>query len=624
MPLQIRRGTEAERQTLTSTNGLVTGELLYVTNTQKLYIGTGVTGDHKGVAITGYTNEDAQDAVGPMFQNGTHNGIQFVYDDLNSYVNATVNLSNYQGVVKADGFVGSLFADTSTTLVDAVSGTFNLDGTVGTHVVPSSTSVYDLGTNTNKFRNLYLDGSSIHLGSAIITSSGSAINLPAGSTINGSIIGSATGDIKGSVFGDDSSLLVDAVDGRIYGDIFTDRIVSKTTTTVSVESKLLIDQYNSADAYGTDMLTLRRARGSLLASEVVQSGDVAGSIVSNAKVTSGYSTITGIVSRVQGIPTSTYAPGSLEFRVTGDSGDLLTPMAINSNESITLTNESYTIVPSFAISQYHNTAQSRGLNFNRYRGTLSVPTVVQAGDELSKISFQGFDGTSLSLSSQIKAEVDADATVGTGAIAGKLNFLVASNIGSPVTKVEMTTLRTLHYNQIWGQTSVPTGLPLNLVVNTDTASDGARAMMRRSRGTFEVPTSVASGDSLFRLGFGGHDGTSYRDTAFIIGEVANAVSTNVIPTKVTVKTSNSAGTLLTALEISEEQVLKVDQVDALSAESVKFNSAITLVTFADATARDAAITSPTPGMMVYISGVSKFYGYVNDAGGATPGWLPLN
>ena len=49
MALQIRRGTEAQRATLTG----VAGELLYTTDTKKLYVGDGVTAGGTEVALTG-------------------------------------------------------------------------------------------------------------------------------------------------------------------------------------------------------------------------------------------------------------------------------------------------------------------------------------------------------------------------------------------------------------------------------------------------------------------------------------------------------------------------------------------------------------------------------------------
>ncbi len=59
---------------------------------------------------------------------------------------------------------------------------------LSTSVVPSSTEFYDLGSAAKRWKDLYLSGSSIHLGSATITATGSAVNLPAGSTIGGSVL----------------------------------------------------------------------------------------------------------------------------------------------------------------------------------------------------------------------------------------------------------------------------------------------------------------------------------------------------------------------------------------------------------------------------------------------------
>ena len=90
MPLQIRRGTDAERTAMTQP--LAAGELIFVTNTNRLYIGNGTT--NGGVPVTDYTDEQARDAVAPMLVNGTHSAISFVYDDALDKVNATVNLSD--------------------------------------------------------------------------------------------------------------------------------------------------------------------------------------------------------------------------------------------------------------------------------------------------------------------------------------------------------------------------------------------------------------------------------------------------------------------------------------------------------------------------------------------------
>jgi hypothetical protein len=232
---------------------LAQGELLYVTDDQRLYIGNGST--LGGVQITGYRDEDAQDAAAAIFTNGIHTGINFVYNDLTDRIDATVNLSNYAGVIRADAFKGSVFADDGSTiggtlLVDAVAGSINLDGTVKGNIIPDTNIAYDLGSSSRRFRDLYLSGSSIKLGDATITATGTAVNLPAGSTINGvplAIPGesSLTVDITGSVFGDDSTLLIDAVSNTIttgFINLSGNRITSTDTVSpLVIESELVGD-----------------------------------------------------------------------------------------------------------------------------------------------------------------------------------------------------------------------------------------------------------------------------------------------------------------------------------------------------------------------------------------------
>jgi collagen type I/II/III/V/XI/XXIV/XXVII alpha len=60
-------------------------------------------------------------------------------------------------------------------------------------VAPSSTDTYDLGTEARRWKNLYLSGSEIKLGSAVIGTIGTVIDLPAGSTINGTPISDVAG-----------------------------------------------------------------------------------------------------------------------------------------------------------------------------------------------------------------------------------------------------------------------------------------------------------------------------------------------------------------------------------------------------------------------------------------------
>ena len=59
---------------------------------------------------------------------------------------------------------------------------------LSSNISPSSSNTFDLGSETKRWRDLYLSGSSLHIGDAVVTSSGAAVNLPPGSTVGGSLI----------------------------------------------------------------------------------------------------------------------------------------------------------------------------------------------------------------------------------------------------------------------------------------------------------------------------------------------------------------------------------------------------------------------------------------------------
>lgn len=137
MSLRIRRGTDAQRSGITFDQG----EIIWTTDSEKLYIGDGVTQGGKNIAaqlagtglqwnavdqvletealsfntdqITEGSNnkyfsvELAQDAAASLFTTGTHAGISFVYNDVDHKINATVSID--QEVVQDS--IAPLFID---------------------------------------------------------------------------------------------------------------------------------------------------------------------------------------------------------------------------------------------------------------------------------------------------------------------------------------------------------------------------------------------------------------------------------------------------------------------------------------------------------------------------------
>ena len=124
---------------------------------------------------------------------------------------AAGNIAIAGNLVEIQDRVGSVFGDDSTVLVDGVNSSINLDGTVKGDIIPDTDVAYDLGSASNRFRDLYLSGSTINLGGLEITNDGGVITF-GGEKV---VVEGGTGDVQGSVFGDDSTLLVDAVNSVI-------------------------------------------------------------------------------------------------------------------------------------------------------------------------------------------------------------------------------------------------------------------------------------------------------------------------------------------------------------------------------------------------------------------------
>jgi uncharacterized protein YcfJ len=294
MPLQIRRGLEAERTQITPTNGLVEGELLYVTDEKKLYIGSGSVGEHQGVVITGYNDLDAKDAAAAIFADGEHTGITFTYDSGTKALNAVVDVSAISGSLVADALQGSVFADDSTLLVDAIDKRFfgnltgnvlgNLAGNVIGNVIGNITgSVFStdesigliVDTNNGVF-NGTLSGGVISLSDDTVlvdaTTNTFTGNLNGNVTgdVLGNLTGNVVGDVIGSIFADDSSIIVDAVNNIINIDnIITSDTLIVNKTSLNSSTKIRVQSNNQRSS-----LRLVRQSNSDISGSILDYGSI--------------------------------------------------------------------------------------------------------------------------------------------------------------------------------------------------------------------------------------------------------------------------------------------------------------------------------------------------------------
>ena len=279
MPLQIRRGTEAER--LAMVPKLANGELLWITDAKKLYVGDGVLASSALAPVTGFNAEDAQDAAASLFTTSpTHAGISFVYDDLAGKLTATVDLTSYGANINA-----SITADDSTLLVDAGSG--RIVGPVFANVTGNVTG----NLSGNVTGNL----------------SGNVTGNVTGN-LTGNTTGYHTGDVKGSVFADNSGILVDAVDSIFYGTVDTgdiridiDSITSNNLSIGTTTTPLNSLQFHSdfftyrtiADGLNGKFFTMTQSRGTLTSPAAIQAGDELGGVLIRAYTSSSVSAVAG-------------------------------------------------------------------------------------------------------------------------------------------------------------------------------------------------------------------------------------------------------------------------------------------------------------------------------------------
>ena len=118
MPLQIRRGTTAQRLAITP----IPGELIYDITTGQIFVGNGTTAG--GATTTGISIEDAEDAAAALFTSGSHSGINFTYNDNDRRIDATIGTIDTDRVTISNTtesiglnfrrYIGTLGADTIT------------------------------------------------------------------------------------------------------------------------------------------------------------------------------------------------------------------------------------------------------------------------------------------------------------------------------------------------------------------------------------------------------------------------------------------------------------------------------------------------------------------------------
>jgi len=569
MPLQIRRGPTADRLSIVP----LLGELVYDTNTGSVFIGDGVTPG--GVPITQLSAEDVRNItagqfLGPFIDDNTiHTGITFQYVDNRLVATVSDSLTgNFSGnffsedsTLIIDGrtgtvsgnFVGNVWADDSTgPLINGANGSINLDGTVKGNVIPDQSEAYNLGSAFNRFKDLYLSGSSLWLGDAQLTAQGTSIILPSGSTIDGNPLGfelgqeyaiNIRGDLRGSVFPDDSTAptnpedpddstrtrpLVDAtegsinLDGTVKGNVIPDQTETRNIgSLIKRFNKLYLTESNSSLWIGNAAIG---ATGTAI--------DLpAGSTVGGIAIGSGTGTGDGVVE------------GS-NYKINIVSSD--STLIVDSDNNLLNGNLTGNVFGNLTGDVFGNLTGDVNGNLTGYH-TGDVKGSVFASD--SSVMVDAND-------SRLSADEAVIATITT-------SLLVTPTIGTSMR------LQGNNVNIITGGTAIfgngNEDLNSNVYINrtlftgTDVAgftlntSHGFTPDMdgfnfRRTRGPSSLPTAVEQFDVLGKIAFYGYNGTDYKQT-MVIDNTADLINSTTVTSNLVIQSLDSNGNLIPRIRL---------------------------------------------------------------------------
>ena len=275
--IQFRRGTASEWTSADPT--LASGEVGLETDTNKMKIGdgstawtslsylttlgAGVLNDISDVVISSAQDGDFLRWNGSAWINDAVNlGTDSVGDYVESLVAGTgVSLLNNSGegatpTIYIGQDVGTGASVTFATLTTTSDVTIGGETTVGGHIIPDADVTYDLGSSDNRFRDLYLSGTSIDLGGVEITSDGIDVTFPNAvnaTEFNGAISGNVTGDVTGDLTGNaDTATQLETsrniqLSGDVTGNAYFDGTADITITTQIEPNSLVLGDDTTGD-----------------------------------------------------------------------------------------------------------------------------------------------------------------------------------------------------------------------------------------------------------------------------------------------------------------------------------------------------------------------------------------
>jgi Major tropism determinant N-terminal domain len=448
MALQIRRGTSSTLSSVTPAEG----ELLYTTDTNRVYIG-GKTGGTGNLVAGGIP------LVGVSSVAGRTGAISLNTDDIAEGVNVG---KQYFTANRASDAVGAMLA----------AGTLS-----GLTVSYNSTTHAITITNTNVIQS-----------GTVQTINGVAGYSPI-----------AYWAANGTALSPSSSLLWNETSNILQNINGTFTIVANNAG----RNIVTLDTYISSAS--TNYLNFRKARGTNISPAIITTGDFLGGVTFSGYDGTVYQTTASIQSRTSLTTptTSSIMPGLLEF-YTSDSltaaGTLVKRVTIDSTGQLHIgpfyssdttgtgqislrqtvsSSGSSGLLSAAVFRNYYSDINGANISLRKYRGTYASPAVVVQNDSLGGVEARGADSTTSTAASS-KINMIVDGTVSAGTVPGAITFSTANSSGALLiaAKIDST------------QTFITSG---NVVVNGTLTVNGTTVTANS--------TTVNVEDKLMKLGY---------------------------------------------------------------------------------------------------------------------------
>jgi hypothetical protein len=351
---------------------------------------TGFTGALTGNASTATTLATARAIQGVSFDGSAAITV----------VTAGTGITVTGTAVAIDSTVATLTGTQTLTNKTLTSPTINA-ATIGGHLIPSTDVAYDLGSATYKFRDLYLSGSTIKLGTASLSASGTGVSM-ASVALPGSTSGAIT--LTAPAVAGTTSILFPATAGTVVttGDTGT------VTSTMIANDTIVNADINSAAAIAdTKLATIATAGKVSNSATTAASANTASAIV--ARDASGNFTAGTITAALTG--NASTATALATARTIAMSGDVVwTSLAFDGSGSVS------------SASSISALAVTNGMLAGSIADT-KLSTISTAG----KVSNSATTATSANTASAIVAR-DASGNFTAGTITATLSGNVSGNV----------------------------------------------------------------------------------------------------------------------------------------------------------------------------------------------------